>query len=75
MGRGVERDGVEVGHMANLVHSLCSGVLAGHDVPAQVDCDSVRAVHPAFLAKCLDGPAALDSSIELVDALAEAERS
>lgn len=75
MRRSIERDCVEVCHMSNLVHALRPGVLAGHDIPAQINCDGVWAVHPTFLAKCLDGPAALDSSIELVDALAEAKRS
>ena len=73
MRRGIERDGVKVCDVTNLVISLCPGVLAGHDVPAQVDGDGVGAVHPAFLAEGLDGPPTLDSRIELVDALAEAE--
>lgn len=53
--RGVERDGIKVGNMTDLVHPLRPGVLAGHDVPAQIDGDGVGAVHSAFLAKGLDG--------------------
>ena len=75
MRRGIERDGVKVSEVADLVRPLSPGVLTGHDVPAQVDGDGVGTVHPAFLAEGFDGPLALDSSIELVDALAEAKRS
>ena len=73
MRRGVERDGVKLGDMANLVRALCTGVLTGHHVPAQVDGDGVGTVHPAFLAEGFDGPLALDRGIKLVDALAEAK--
>ena len=53
-------DRVEVRDMANFVRTLGAGVLAGHNVPTQVEGDGVRAVHAAFLAQGLDGPAALD---------------
>jgi hypothetical protein len=39
MRRGVERDGVKVGDVTDLVHALRTYVPAGHDVPAQVDGD------------------------------------
>lgn len=73
MRRGVERDALKVGDVTNHVHALRTSVLTGHDIPAQVDGDGVRAIHPAFLAKGLGGPAALDRGVELIDALAEAE--
>jgi hypothetical protein len=73
MRRGVERDGVKIDDMPNLVGPLCAGVLTGHDVPAQVDGDGVGAVHPAFLAEGLNGPPALNRRIEFVDPLAEAK--
>ena len=75
MRRGIERDATEVIDMTDLVHALSPGVLAGHDVPAQMDSDGVGAVHPAFLAKGLNGPPPLDRRIEFPDALAEAKRS
>ncbi len=73
MRRGVERDGVEVSDVTNLVHALGAGVLTGHDIAAQVDDEVVRAVHATFLAEGLDGPPALDRGIEFVDALAKAK--
>lgn len=73
MRRGVERDGVKVCDMPNLVHPLRPCVLTGHDVPAQVDGDGVWAVHPALLAKGVDGSPSLDRGVEFVDALPEAE--
>jgi hypothetical protein len=73
MRRGIERDGVEVGDMTDLVYALRTCVLAGHDVPAQIDGNGVGAVHPAFLADGFDGPATLNRSKELVDALPETE--
>ena len=73
MRRGIERDGVKVSDVADLVRPLGAGVLAGHDVPAQINSDGVRAVHSAFLAKGLDRPPTLDRGIELVDALPKAE--
>ena len=73
MRRGIERDGVKVSDMTDLVHALCTCVLASHDVPAQVDGDGVRAVHVAFLVKCFNRPAALNRGIQLVDALPEAK--
>jgi hypothetical protein len=73
MRRGIEYDGVEVCDMADLVRTLGAGVLAGHDIAAQVDGDGVRAVHPAFLAKGLDGSPPLDRGIKFVDALSEAK--
>ena len=73
MRRGVERDIVERADMPDLMHNLRASVLTGHNVPAQVDRDGVGAVHAAFLAEGFDRPAALDSGIELVDALSEAK--
>ena len=73
MRRGVEGNGLEVRHMPNLVHPLRPGVLTGHDVTEKVNCDGVRAVHPAFLGEGLDGTPPLNRGVELVDALAEAE--
>ena len=73
MRRGVERDALKVGDVTNHVCTLSTSVLTGHDIPAQVDGDGVRPIHPAFLAKGLGGPAALDRGVELIDALAEAE--
>jgi hypothetical protein len=64
MRRGIERDGTEVIDMTDLVHALCTSVLAGHDVPAQINSDGVWAVHSAFLTEGFDGPAALDRRIE-----------
>ena len=71
MRRCIERDGVEVRDMADLVSPFCADVLTSHDIAAQVDGDGVRAVHAAFLAKGLDGPPALDGRVEFIDALAE----
>ena len=73
MRRGVERDGVKVSYMTDLVRPLGPRVLTGHNVPAQVDGDGVGAVHPAFLTEGLDRPLALDRGVEFVDALPEAE--
>ena len=58
--RSVERDGVKVFDVTNLVNALCTGVLTGHDVAAKINCDGVGAVHTAFLAQGIDGPPALD---------------
>ena len=69
--RSVEGDGIEVGDVADLVRPFGSGVLAGHDIAAQVDGDGVGAVHATFLAEGLDWPAALDGRVEFIDALAE----
>ena len=49
MCRGVERDGVKVGNMPDLVLALRASVLTGHHVPAQVDGNGMGAVHSAFL--------------------------
>ncbi|CAM8655084.1 hypothetical protein MCEREM30_02726 [Paracoccaceae bacterium] len=73
MRRSVERDGVKVSYMTDLVRPLGPRVLTGHNVPAQIDGDGFGAVHPAFLTEGLDRPLALDRGVELVDALAEAE--
>ena len=70
MRRSVERDGVEVIDMTNLVRPLSTGVLTGHNIAAQIHCDGVLTVHAAFLAQRLDGPPALDGGVEFVDALA-----
>jgi hypothetical protein len=53
------------------VRPLSTGVLAGHDIAAQVDGYGVGAVHATFLAKGLDRPPALDGGVEFIDALAE----
>ena len=71
--RRVEGDGVEVRDMADLVRTFRTRVLTGHDIAAQIDGDGVGAVHAAFLAESLDGPAALDRGVEFVDAFAKAE--
>ena len=55
MRRGVERDGVKVSHMTNLMHALSSGVLTGHDIPKQIDRDGVGALHGKLLVAGLDG--------------------
>ena len=73
MGCGIERDVLKRTHMADLVRPLGAGVLAGHDVPAEIHCDGVGAVHPAFLASGLDRPTALYRSIKLVDPLTQAK--
>ena len=49
MRRGIERDILEGRNMTDLVHAVGSGVLAGHDVAAEIHCDGVFSVHPAFL--------------------------
>lgn len=49
MRRFIERDFLKIGDVTDLVHALRIYFLAGHDVPAQVEGDGVRAVHPAFL--------------------------
>ena len=61
MRRCIERDGVEVRDMADLVSPFCADVLTSHDIAAQVDGDGVRAVHAAFLAQGLDQPAGVGS--------------
>jgi len=71
MGGGVERNLVKRFYMANLVRALGAGVLAGHDIAAQIDGDGVFAVHTAFLAKGLDWAAALDGGVEFVKARAK----
>lgn len=37
MRRGIERDGVKVGHMTDLVRPLRTGVLTSHDIAARFD--------------------------------------
>ncbi|MBQ0803624.1 MAG: hypothetical protein KBT65_01910 [Sulfitobacter sp.] len=37
MRRSVERDGIEVSDMADLMRALGTGILAGHDIAAQID--------------------------------------
>ena len=73
MRRGIKRDGVKLGYMADLVHPFGPGVLTGHDIAAQIDGDGVFPVHAAFLAEGLNGALALDRGIELVDPLTEAK--
>lgn len=57
----------------DLVGPFGAGVLASHDIVAQIDRNRVLPVHPAFLTKGLDRPTALDRGIEFVDPLAEPE--
>lgn len=73
MRRGVERDGIEVSDMADLMRALGTGVLAGHDIAAQIDGDGVFAIHPTFLTQRLDRPAAYNGFVKFVDALPEAK--
>jgi hypothetical protein len=73
MRRSIKGDRIEVGGMADFVGPFGTGVLAGHDIAAQVDCNGVRAIHPTFLAEGFDGPPALNRSVEFIDALAEAK--
>ena len=60
MRRGIERDGVEISDMADLMGPLSASVLTGHNIAAQINGNSVLAVHAAFLAKGLNGPLPLD---------------
>ena len=73
MRRSVERDCVKVSNMTDLVRPLGTCVLTGHDVPTQINCDGVRAVHSTFLTEGLDRPPPLDRGVEFVDALPETE--
>ena len=71
MRRGIERDVLKGLHMSDLVHALGPGVLAGHDVAAEIDGDGVFAVHAAFLAEGFNRPLPLDRGVELIDPFAE----
>jgi hypothetical protein len=51
--RGVEGDGVEVRDMADLVRPLRTGVLAGHDIAAQIDRDGVGLCMAHFSSRVL----------------------
>ena len=70
MGGSVQRNFIKRFYMANFMRALGAGVLAGHDIAAQIDGDCVFAVHPAFLAKGFDWAASLDGGVELVKACA-----
>lgn len=54
MRRCTQRDGLEVLHMPNPVRPLGAGVLTGHDIAAQIESNSIFAIHPTVLAEGVD---------------------
>ena len=71
MCRCIERDGIKVINMADLVLALRPCVLAGHDVAAQIHGDRVFPVHAAFLAEGLNGSADLQRHDEVPEPFVE----
>jgi hypothetical protein len=73
MGGSIQRNFIKRVYMANFMRALGAGILAGHDIAAQIDGDSIFAVHTAFLAKGFDWSASLDGGVEFVKARAKAK--
>jgi len=54
MRRGVECNVIKFCDLTNLLHALRTGILAGHDVPALIESNSIFAIHPTVLAEGVD---------------------
>ena len=54
MRRGVECNVIKFCDLTNLLHALRTGILAGHDAPAQIESNSIFAIYPTVLAEGVD---------------------